>query len=365
MDAAMRAAAAVAMVLIISTAAGAQYAPEPEPRDVTPVADMLAASPRTTIASGDLRVTIALPDAKRGFYRNTRFDWSGMITEVSRGKSKFYGSWHDGVAPNLNDYTDISRGVFASPRSSAIGPTEEFINREGENVLGYDAAKPGDTFVKIGVGRLRKPDMSAYVDSNPYDMVDGGQWSVRRKSNRVVFTQRLEPGAEGYGYLYEKTVSVAPGGVMTIAHRLRNLGPKAIHTQVYNHNFARFDGAEIGPGVRAKFPFPIKGPIIDPDLAEVKGLAVIDGSEFGYLRSFAPGEVAEVSSQGGPNYPSGPFVVTGANGASISMQADVPLVRSVLWSIRRTVAVVPFIALDIEPGAEQRWSWRYTYTAGK
>jgi hypothetical protein len=68
---------------------------------------------------------------------------------------------------------------------------------------------------------------------------------------------------------------------------------------------------------------------------------------------------------GDPTAPTGAFRVTGANGATITMQADVPLVRTVLWSIRRTVAVEPFIAIDVPPGGEQRWSWVYTYTGAR
>ena len=33
------------------------------------------------------------------------------------------------------------------------------------------------------------------------------------------------------------------------------------------------------------------------------------------------------------------------------------------WSpIRGAVAVEPFVAIDVAPGAEQRWSWRYRFT---
>ena len=35
--------------------------------------------PQAEITNGQLRVKLYLPDANSGFYRATRFDWSGMI----------------------------------------------------------------------------------------------------------------------------------------------------------------------------------------------------------------------------------------------------------------------------------------------
>jgi hypothetical protein len=316
--------------------------------------------PQAVLTQGKLRVTVALPDARRGFYRSTRFDWSGMVTEVTLGASHFYGPWFDGTRDDVRDFVDGAEGVFVSPRNPATGPAEEFVAREGDVVPGYNAAAIGGTFIKIGVGRLRKADLKPYDRFSAYDIVDGGEWSVRRKPGNIVFVHRLRPAADGYAYEYEKAITLAPGGVMTIAHRLRNTGRLPLITQVYNHNFARFDGAEIGPGVTARFPVPLAGPVSDP------GLASIAGNELRYLRPLRAGDrVTLPILPGDPAANGGPFTITGANGASITMAADVPVVRTAVWSIRRTVAVEPFVAINVAPGAEQRWSWRYTYTEAK
>jgi hypothetical protein len=350
-------ATAVAL-LAAAVAVGQGHAPEEAPQGIVDPAPLLATAPGTTIGSHGLRVTIALPDAQRGFYRSTRFDWSGMITSVTLGGAHFYGLWFDGVAPNIHDFVDTDRGVVVGPRNAATGPAEEFANRDGETVPGYNAAPAGGTFIKIGVGRLRKPDMAPYDHFSPYAIVDGGTWSVRRSADAVVFVQRLAPDADGFGYEYEKTVRVAPGGVMTIGHRLRNIGSKPIRTQVYNHNLARFDGAGIGSGVSIRFPSAVTGPVSSPSLAR------IDGNALRYLKPLAPGDRVQLPPQpGDPANAASAFTVTGANGATITMQADTPLVRTAVWSIRHAVAVEPFVAIDVAPGAEQRWSWRYTFTA--
>lgn len=331
---------------------------QPPPRDVVPTASLLADAPTAVIRKDGLSLTVALPDAQRGFYRSTRFDWSGMVLFARIGTATFYGPWFDGVAENVRDVWDGVDGVVVGPRNAATGPAEEFANRDGETVPGYNAAPAGGTFIKIGVGRLRKADALPYDHFRGYQIVDGGVWSIRRTADRIVFRQRLEPDATGYGYVYEKTLTLTPGGGLTISHRLRNLGSKPIHTQIYTHNFARFDGAEIGLGVTASFPYAPTGPVSEP------ALAMIDGNALKYVQPIPVGKRVQLPAQaGGQSRPSGPFEVVGANGASIVMTGDTPLVRTVLWSMRRTVAVEPFVAIDVPVGAEQRWSWRYVYSA--
>lgn len=354
----------LAITLLVTSTASAQGNPQGKSLPAVP-ADVVATAspdvaPGVTLTSGSLHVRIALPDAQHGFYRSTRFDWSGMITSVTMGGSRFYGPWFDGVSPSVHDFVDTDHGVIVGPRNAATGPAEEFANRDGETVPGYNAAHAGGTFIKIGVGRLRKDDEKSYDHFSPYAIVDGGTWTVRHTKDQITFIQRLKPDTTGYGYEYEKTIRLAPNGVMTISHRLRNTGTQPINTQVYNHNLARFDDADIGPGVRVRFPAVITGLVSAPHLATV------DGDTLRYDAPLAIGDRVQLSGQmGDPATVPGPFQVTGANGATISMQTDTPLVRTVLWSIRHAVAVEPFVAIHVAPGAEQSWAWRYTFTPAK
>ncbi len=38
--------------------------------------------PEAQISNGQIRAKLYLPDARRGFYRSTRFDWSGVIASL-------------------------------------------------------------------------------------------------------------------------------------------------------------------------------------------------------------------------------------------------------------------------------------------
>ncbi|WP_260929382.1 tannase/feruloyl esterase family alpha/beta hydrolase [Novosphingobium sp. 9] len=283
--------AALAATLGLASAALAQTGSHHAPADLGPAPDPETA-PGIVLNRSGLQVRIALPDARSGFYRGTRFDWSGMITRVTMNGSQFYGPWFDALAPDIHDFADLPSGIVVNPLNAGTGPAEEFANRDGETVPGYNAAPVGGTFIKIGVGRLRKPDIQPYDHFRPYAIVDGGRWTVRRAKDRITFIQRLLPDATGFGYEYEKTVSLAPGGVMTIAHRLRNIGSKPIDTQVYNHNLARFDDAGIGPGVKAEFPFPITGSAPPPALARV------EGNTLRYIAPLQPGDRVQLPAQG-------------------------------------------------------------------
>src|SRR5262245_35862028 len=104
--------------------------------------------PAAEISNGELRVKIYLPDAKNGFYRSTRFDWSGVIGSLIYKGHEFYGPWFQRVDPKVHDFSYDGADVVASPFSASNGPTEEF--QTNGSALGFDEAKAGETFIKIG-----------------------------------------------------------------------------------------------------------------------------------------------------------------------------------------------------------------------
>ncbi len=62
-----------------------------------------------------------------------------------------------------------------------MGPVEEFLT-DGAG-LGYAEAKPGGTFVKIGVGVIRKPEERRFQQFKTYDIVDPGKWTVKKRND--------------------------------------------------------------------------------------------------------------------------------------------------------------------------------------
>src|SRR5580692_6360648 len=100
--------------------------------------------PKASISNGPVQAVLYLPDAKNGYYRASRFDWSGIIPCLSYKGHTYFGVWFSHYDPMVAD--------------AITGPVEEFRSTDG--ALDYGQAKPGGLFVKIGVGVLRKADDS-------------------------------------------------------------------------------------------------------------------------------------------------------------------------------------------------------------
>jgi hypothetical protein len=312
------------------------------------------APPQTEIANSVIRAKIYLPDAASGFYRGTRFDWSGVVGDLQYAGHSYYGPWFTQTDPKVSDFVYQGAEIVAGPCSAITGPVEEF------GVLGYDDAKPGGTFLKIGVGILRKPDDARYTAYRLYEIVNGGKWSIKRSKDSVEFTQELHDASSGYGYIYRKKVSLVAGKPrMLIEHSLKNAGIRAIHTNVYDHNFLVLDKQTTGPGYTIHLPFAIAvEPPLEKELAEVRKDQIV------YLKTLT-GQDRVYTSISGFDNSSGNYKIRIENTnvkAGMEITADRPLSKMALWSIRSVIAVEPFIDISTEPGSQLTWQYRYDYS---
>src|SRR5205814_9604072 len=188
--------------------------------------------------------------------------WSGVIASLECNGHTYFGQWFEKYDPKIHD--------------AISGPVEEF--RTNGAGLGYEDAKVGETFIRIGVGVLRRPEEPAFRQFHTYDSVDPGKWTVRKASDSVEFQQELT-GPSGYAYLYRKTVRLEKGKpAMTLEHSLKNTGRRAIETNVYNHNFFVIDGRPSGPGFVIQFPFELTAN------RDLKNIAEVRGRELVYVR---------------------------------------------------------------------------------
>src|SRR4051794_24076414 len=186
-----------------------------------------AAVPQHVLAGDGVKLTVYLPDATAGFYRGTRFDWSGVVATAEVGGHTVFGYWKPTHDPANHD--DVP------------GTAEEFGHDEP---LNYTAAPVGGTFVKIGVGELVKPAEPKYRFAHNYTIAKPGTWAVTTGERFVEFRQELSHNS-GYGYRYVKRVELAPGGFV-IRRTLTNTGTRAIDTDHYGHNFLTVDGDPVG-----------------------------------------------------------------------------------------------------------------------
>jgi hypothetical protein len=312
-----------------------------------------AEAPVAEIGNGKIRMRVYLPDAENGYYKGTRFDWSGVIAHLEAEGHTFYGPWFTKRNPAVRDFVYEGEDIVAGACSATMGPADEF------GPVGYDEAAPGAAFIKIGVGALRRPDDARYDGYRLYEVADGGKWTVNKRADAIEFTQALSDAGSGYGYVYRKTLRLVKGNSeMVMEHSLKNTGRKRIETSVYNHNFLVLDGKGPGPGAVITTPFPIQ--TSRPPKGE---LAEIVGNQVIYKKALAGRDVVS-------------FPVTGFDGsaanhkfrienrelkAGMSVQGDRPLEKVNLWSIRSNISMEPFVAVAVGPGEEFRWSSTYRY----
>jgi hypothetical protein len=296
--------------------------------------------PQAEISNRVIHAYLYLPDADHGYYRGSRFDWSGVIERLTYQGHNYFGKWFQRYDPTLHD--------------AITGPVEEF--RSADGALGYDEAKPGGYFVKIGVGVLRKPDDEKYSFARKYEIVNGGHRIVRPGPDRVEFVHELNNG-EGYAYVYQKTVRLASGKPeLILEHSLKNIGRRVIDTSVYNHDFFMLDDQPAGPDYHIQFTF---APHASGDF---KGLAEIRGNELVYRRELRPdGESAFSELTGFSDSAKDNNIVVENRKAGVGVRevGNRPLSLINFWSIRTTVCPEAYIHMHIEPG--KTFKWRIVY----
>ena len=303
--------------------------------------------PEADISNGTLHAKLYLPDAQKGYYQATRFDWSGQIPSLEYKGHTYFGNWNPApYDPKLHD--------------AIMGPVEEFLTAGAG--LGYAEAPAGGTFLKIGVGVIRKPEERGFQQFKTYEIVDPGKWVVKKKDDSVEFTQAVADPSSGYAYQYTKVVELAKGKpVMMLVHSLKNTGRKIIESDVYEHNFYMLDAQPTGPDVVVRFPFEVHA------TQDLRGLAQTKGNELIYLKELTGRESAQSNLTGFSGDPKD-YNISEENtktGAGVRQTCDRPLVRINYWSIRTTACPEAYIHMKIEPGETFTWTISYEFYAIK
>ena len=312
--------------------------------------------PSKQLSNGILTAKIYLPDADKGFYRGTRFDWAGVIGSLEYNGHEYYGPFFEQFDPSVSDVV-IGDPIKAGINSSASGPVEEFVSVPDGPALGYTEAKPGEAFCKIGVGSLRKINDAPYSSYVNYPILDSGQRSQNSGPDWIELTQKLECGS-GYAYTYTKTIRFEKNEpVMTIEHRLVNTGKKPIDTQVYDHNFLRIDHQPTGPDVSMRFPFSLV------PTSPLKKLGEIRGNQLVFLQELKGHDIFGTHLKGFGNT-AADYEITVENhktGAGVVIRGDQPLTSIEIWAVRTVVAPEPYVAMKIAIGQEFRWKYTYRF----
>lgn len=259
------------------------------------------AFPRADLDNDLLHVGLYLPDTARGYYRATRFDWSGVMPVVEYKGHRFVTQWFPKYGPRIND--------------AIMGPVESF------SPVGYG---DGETFVQIGVGVLERTDTLKYNAFRYYPIVDAGKWTVKRSRRRVSFRQVIEGR-----YDYKKDV-VLDGAGLRLVHHLTNTGSAVLETDVFDHNFFRMDSTMTGSGSRIDVPGD--SVVIREPITKV----------YGQMHGKGEYDIRMENSSTG-----------------IHIRCDRPLSKLVYWGSPTILCPEPYIHVRVEPG--QTFSWTIYY----
>ena len=99
---------------------------------------MAADPPQAEIGNSQIRAKLHLPNPVSGCDRATRFDGPGVISSLTHKSHDYFGQWFEKYDPQIHD--------------SIMGPVQKCVNP-----LGCDKDEACGSFMRIGVGVLRKP----------------------------------------------------------------------------------------------------------------------------------------------------------------------------------------------------------------
>ena len=297
------------------------------------------------LSNQSMAISVALPAAD-GTYCGTRFSWAGIISEVTWGEHHLFGPWQPGVlAPDLHDNVTGTASEFGMGIAGMPPP------------LGFEEAVPGDGFVKIGVGVLRRPDDQPYQFHGTYALVEAPAWEVSADSRRIDMRQQLECG--GFGCDYSHTIELVPGAPAFVSrHRLTNTGSQPIRQTHYSHNFLVLDRQSVGPDYEVIFPFA-PSPAFDESSD-----AVLQGNRLGFRRLLRKPVFAMLAGFNGGVADNQVTVRNCRTGLAVHVAGDRPIFSYHFFAVSGAVCPEPFIEIRAAPGETVDWAHRYELSCG-
>jgi hypothetical protein len=301
--------------------------------------------PHAVLDGAGVRLLVLLPDPFQGYYRGPRFDWAGTVAWAQARGHTFFGSWRDPPhRPRANDDAAGTAGEFG------MGPLTD-----NPPPIGYNDARPGEAFLKIGVGQLLKVEEPTYSFGALYRILRPAAWGIRTEPGALTFTQEEGP-VRGHAFRYQKTVRVSHGDPsFTVEHRLVNTGAHPIEQTHYCHNFMRIDDAPIGRSYSVEFPFR---PRFSQHTADVLAL---QGHTVSFLRDPGPDEGFFALVAGFGTDPADNVAIVHSASTSLRMTGSLPLCRFQIFGTGRTLCPEPFVSLSILPGRAVDWTIRYDF----
>lgn len=287
------------------------------------------------LASGGLELRVSLPDAEAGYYRGTRFDWSGIVMDARWKGIPLFGEFQDPRDPCKPDH---------------VGGTAEEFDPDGPESFG----PVGEGFLKIGVGILRRGSEAPYDRDGEYEILESGRWSWKQDELGITFQQDCGP-VRGYACVWTKRVEFGEEpGVFHLRYRLLNSGDRPLTTEHYGHNFFRIGGRDVDSSLTVRFPpeFPLER------LGGSESLLRVFRNTLGFRRPLTDGEYVQF----GVRLEEKPISVSIWNEEvqlGVEITSSGPTHLFVLYATRRTLCPESYVRKTLAPGEVVEWSTTY------
>jgi len=276
------------------------------------------------LADGDLRVEIEVASEDLDQEFGPRFDRTAVVRSITVDHLELLGPW---------------------------GLPDEF-GLYGNGVLGYEAARVGETFVKIGVGQLVRDTETGYHFAHPYP-VDRLFPVTLAMEERSLSVLQQSDGEGPWQYRYSKSYELTGERRLKIHYELSNTGTREWTFEHYNHHWFRADGIPVGTGyqVTTGFELPAAETTMRhaPFSLAMPGPLAPDGAHYyaSEVTGVAPGANSfELKIDGHP---------------LVSYQASFSPRRFAVYAHADGFCPEVFTRAALEPGATVRWSSTYRF----
>ncbi len=307
--------------------------------------DIVAQYPHVAISNGIVEAIVFLPDDEKGFYRSSRYDWSGIVGQIT-----FKGHTYFMKRTNQLPHDPENPG-------HGIALVEEFDSSGRVHIPErFDEAKPGETFMKIGVGNLVKPDDGKpYSYGSKYVIADRGKRTVKNGKNWIEFTQELSD-AYGFGYRYVKRLELTKGKpLLVMTHSLGNTGKRTFSTDQYCHNFFIIDRRETGPDNTVELFFPARFKNDQAPVSFIRGRTIV--FEQKVERAFMSWMEGYTDSTAHNHA----VIRNAASRAGVDISGDFPLFGFNFFADPYSCCPEFFVYKTIEPGTTAKWTRTYAF----
>jgi hypothetical protein len=273
-------------------------------------------------------------------YRNSRFDWTGNISQVLF-ENRFY--FCSAETTGEFDFKRHGQGLY-----NEFGITDP---------VGYEDCAAGEKFPKIGIGLLTKKSNEVYNFLETYE-IDPFEIEITNGEDWIRYTV-FPRDCRGYSTKLMKKIELL-GNSFTIDYELENTGTKKIQTNEYCHNFIAVNQSCIDEHYTLRVPCDI-----------LKPASMTEAVNPGHAVLLNASSVSFNSMPEGDFFYSPLTVFHSLNGEweithdrfDVGMKEITDFIPHMMnvWGRGHVISPELFIKIDLEPGQKLNWQRNYQF----